>query len=538
MVGPKGECGYNETTPYRQGRVVAAKTVQEHYENIRQDVRVRQLKGRPIASLWAAQARALRQAFSVVAGFLPTPLRHPLQPWAGKTHQERSRLVAQDHRLVSLLVSRGHLQIAPALMDTDSTSTERSSFMFYGGLPGKVRLQSHPDGSAVAFKNVSDATLSRWLVLLHEVAHQELELETEPFRPTQGSVPTEVVQALSQWVLGQSGMASHAQRTLSECFADAYAAMLLLSNLEGPAQAAAERQIHALHEHRTKDGKVSHELYVELVTEEGRVLQPLDEHNTAPALERMWETRAQWQGLPPAALKAFALKVASDGWVQAMGEEFQSPQGFPLGMAYRLSLLVQTPLERLSENVKMRAVSYLAGANATVAHHDWSGTPPVVQRWMQLVEKELEASVEKAFPGVRRLHLQGEGERAEVATKALHQWSDAFTQAAFESKNLALRQAGVDIVYAHHQAQRALFEQWIQAPFESQAGARNYPVLTHALSEWKAHFQPAPWEAAWVTLRSAAFAEQSASLPRLGAWREDRTPLAAPPKATRSGPAL
>lgn len=511
---------------------MAVQSVQEHYEKIRQEAPVRQLSGRPLASLMAVQARSWGQAISSLANLLPSPLRHSLQPWAKKTTQERDRLLSQDQTLVALMLRKGHFEIAPSLVDVDATSTMRSSFAFYGGMPGKVRLQSHRDGSAVEFENVSDATLSRWLVLLHEVAHQELELEKHPFRPTEGTVPPEVAQALGQWVVGQSGMVGRAQRTLSECFADVYAAMLLLSNLEGPAQAAAERQIQALHNQRKVDEQKSAALYVELVAEEGKILAPLDEHATAAALDRMWETRSQWQGLPPAKLKDVALQVASDGWARTMAEDFHSPQGFPLGLAYRVSLLVQTPLERLTENVKMGGLSYLAGANASVAHHDWAGNHPAVQRWTKGLQKELGASAEKHFPGVRRLHLQGDQDQVQVNARDLKRWSDAFTQSAFQSKDPAIRQANAEVIYSHHQVQRVVFEQWIEEPLERSGKARNYPALSHAVARWKEHFRPAAWEGSWEEVRKTCFEERPA-LPSVGAWRKRRQASGDPFPATR-----
>lgn len=440
----------------------------------------------------AENQRWVRQVegFPLFAG-LPHALDGVLGQWLWKRDSTRQALLESDQVLLSVLQERGHLKALPLLVDTDRRDKEPSSFSPRLGRPGLVTVCSRLDGSPVEFETVTTPTVSRWFVLLHEVGHQEFQSEPCPFRPSadRGADP-ELVEQLNQWSLGPAGMENPGRSILNECFADVYASMVMLSCLEGEVLEMAQAQIRSNQAKRWVNAQRADALYVKGLEEVDDMGQPLLEHLTGHALDRMWASRESWQHASAGQLRQKAFELASDGWLDVMeASRIDAKTGFPLGWSYRWGALPPTLEEILKEAAMGLGSAYMRGTHLGKAVEDWKGSNPAFEKIMVSVLPALQESFDECFPGTRLavLNRLAEPNHPPLSIGFFERvcWARDFAQRMLKApeKIAGLASAMDHLQQSHAQACVGLFDRFVDQPARQADWATAFIVVAVALKE-------------------------------------------------------
>ena len=430
------------------------------------------------------------QGFPLFAG-LPHTVDGVLGRWLWKKDSTRQALLENDRVLLSVLQDRGHLKALPLLLDTDRKDKAPSSFSPRLGRPGLVTVCSRLDGSPVEFETVTTPTVSRWFVLLHEVGHQEFQFEPCPFRPSadRGMEP-ELVEQLNQWSLGPAGMENKGRSILNECFADVYASMVMLSCLEGEVLDMAQAQIRSNQATRWANAQRADALYVKDLEEVSDMGQPLLEHLTGHALDRMWASRESWQHASADQLRQKAFELASDGWLDVMeASRLDAKTGFPLGWSYRWGALPPALEDSLQEAVMELGSAYMNGTHLGKAVEDWKGSNPSFENAMTTVLPALRESFEERFPGTRlavlnRLAAPNHPPLSIDFSERLG-WAKDFVRRMLKAPEeiAGLSSAMADLKQSHAQACVRVFDRFIDQPTHQSDWATAFIVVAVALKE-------------------------------------------------------
>lgn len=456
----------------------------------------------------AENQRWVRQinGFPLFVGLMPA-LEGTLGRWLKKKEGTRQALLESDQVLLSVLRERGHLRSLPLLVDTDRRDKDPSSFFPRLGRQGLVTVCSRLDGSPVEFETVTTPTVSRWFVLLHEVGHQEFQFEPTPFQPSpESGLAPDLVHRLNQWTLGPLGLDGMGRSILNECFADVYASMVMLSCLEGEVLDMAEAQIRANHAARWSHANKADRLYVKDLDESDDFGQPLLEHLTGHALDRMWASRETWKNASVSELKAKALELASDGWLDALSpSRLDGQTGFPLGWSYRWNGLPPSLEESLGEAALQLGSAYRVGTPLKSALGDWQGANPVLEKVLALALPALKESFDKRFPDARRTALENTPLGMEFSD--LVGWSRGFAKQLLEAPSPMVQPEVTALKKAHQEACAHIFNAFIEQPARQAA-----------------------WTGAFVQA-SVALKQQRKALgldvlvpPSPGVWRQNREP--------------
>lgn len=316
-------------------------------------------------------------------------------------------LASTDARLLAALAAQGYLPPPPQIHARQLAVGEAGPTAFAApGVPGVVTmatdrlgglldaLPTSPRHRVALAEEASEGRVpgffgeherqvfDRWFGVIHEAAHCAFAQIGTPFAPSPDRCSPAATKAVNRWVTGRlhAGVPGLSQ-ALNEAHSDALAAMLLLEATDHHPQAR-------------------------LVVEEWRVERQknreadeyaggLPTHPTEWTLERVLAQPDEWRGQPPAALRALALRYASDGWLEMVHPDRVLPDGEPQGTRLIASLL---PSGLLADG--------LADALESMAwSHAWGGRPrawleaelgshplyPVARRVWERLEPQLEA---------------------------------------------------------------------------------------------------------------------------------------------------
>ena len=327
-------------------------------------------------------------------------LARAVWPAAPKPERARAALERLDHEVLQAFWERGYLETLPMIHHVDRSPGGSSTTVSLAD-GGHVFLHSDARGELLdrvgPGEGAADLAMFRWQILLHEAAHGAFERLRVPFRPTSGRLTEGCVETLNTWVF--SPLVDHGpwRAVLNESFADVYAGMLLLEGTHHAPEAV------ALLERYTADRRATRERLEALQTREGVAVSAatatgspvgafLGVHHTDFALERLLATRPAWQGLPPEALQAHAVRCASDGWLDWTDPARLDAEGGRPGLTARQGLTTVRPAAAPGFLLMMGLHERGHDAEAVmgdrmgqhpmwpVLHHAWTQARPEVER--------------------------------------------------------------------------------------------------------------------------------------------------------------
>lgn len=207
-----------------------------------------------------------------------------------------------------------------------------------------IMLNIRPGGDLPNLAKASDVptaetevpVFNQWLTLAHEAAHTVFVGELFPFQPSPDAlrrlgVPRpEVNRQVRTWNVDLFSLGSLGPfyRQLDEAFADVYGAMMVLTSTHFHPQVIQEVQL------RQRLRAAAVDTPAPSWTKE----TSFDEYEvTAPALQRLLDTQAEWAPLSPAEQRRHALTLISDAWLAVAAQHTQEEPGWTTRLDWSLS---------------------------------------------------------------------------------------------------------------------------------------------------------------------------------------------------------
>ena len=274
-------------------------------------------------------------------------LAHPLQSIQNSlsgaeenpgTRQQTS-LLEIDNTLLARLNKSGHLTVLPAALGFEGSAEDKNlgnRAHLAMGHSGRIIMDTKDAGDLYGIPKTvhgervegKGRTFERWMVLLHEASHCQMENEGSVFHPTPGKLPEDQRVALSRWAFSPLATDDYPRKLLHENYADTYGAMLLLEATGH--DPAAWDVVKRKREERFKGGKHAASDWQDF----GDQL-PVGPHLTWCALDEVIHKSSMWRGLPPEQLRARAMEFASNGVLGVLSDTYKTPVGIPLGRELR-----------------------------------------------------------------------------------------------------------------------------------------------------------------------------------------------------------
>jgi hypothetical protein len=299
--------------------------------------RMDQLRQSPLSEFRGATHHA-QKAF-----FLAHPLRaieHALTgpPEEDPVARQQASLLEVDNALLARLYKSGHLTVQPLAMGlSESRDNDWGNHANMAmGHDGRIFMDTQGSGDLYGIpKNTrgehlggSGRTFDRWIVLLHEAAHCQMENTLVVFDPTPGKIPEDQQSALSRWAFSILCADRYPRQLLHENYADALGAMLLLEATGHHPEVW--DVVKRKRETRFKTGQDEAKHWQEHGDE-----ATIDCHLSWAALDEVIHKSASWRGLPPAQLRERAMEFASNGVLEVASAAYKTPVGIPFGMHLR-----------------------------------------------------------------------------------------------------------------------------------------------------------------------------------------------------------
>lgn len=207
--------------------------------------------------------------------------------------------------MLALLHRKGHLPVLPHLRHDHERKISQARVNVFGKRTPTVIMGERTGGVCKPLNDHEDKTLqarltwaglAHWRNLFHEAAHTVVSAMDKPLAHPDLDETTH--DAIHRTVLGpMADPKAFALVNFEECFADAYAVMMLW-RLAGPSDALIteiETTIALRQGNRRHEPRSSH-------------------HQTDLALRLAWDDRERWQEAPASALIQHAQRYASQGW--------------------------------------------------------------------------------------------------------------------------------------------------------------------------------------------------------------------------------
>lgn len=274
-------------------------------------------------------------------------LAHPLQSiqntlWGEEDSpgtRQQAVLLEIDNTLLARLNKSGHLKVLPVALGFEGNAEDKdlgNRAHLAIGHYGRIIMDTKDAGDLHGIPRTvhgervegKGRTFDRWMVLLHEASHCQMENEGAIFQPTPGKIPEDQREALSRWAFSPLATDDYPRKLLHENYADTYGAMLLLEATGHDPEAW--DVIKRKREERFKGGKHAASDWQDF----GDQL-PVGPHLTWCALDEVIHKSSMWRGLPPDQLRARAMEFASNGVLGVLSDTYKTPVGIPLGRELR-----------------------------------------------------------------------------------------------------------------------------------------------------------------------------------------------------------
>lgn len=278
---------------------------------------------------------------------------------------------AEARQILETLHAHGYLGVIPGQHETKKI--KNSEIQVSVGRPGTINLRTTRNGRACV-QGLEDPTLGRWMVLIHEAAHQEQQL-IEKNRTIPGlDQDSETILANWTWSgWGQTG--NYLRGMLGENFADAYAYMVMVRTLDNTDRL--EDTLSQMIRLREADERKNDNLLLDVLRSGDMeyLSTPLSIHRTGRTLRLVEQTRKEWIHLDAEQLRQKALDLAAAGLASTLDAQRTDDNGFPIGLVLRGWAAPATPDEELPVMMGLLAQSYLDGTNTAVLKQEIDNLP-------------------------------------------------------------------------------------------------------------------------------------------------------------------
>ena len=317
-----------------------------------------------------------------------------------KKFSETMRLLQE---LLSHFVSQGNFTVAPNTSFATAQGFD-PLFLPVAGQSGVLGVKLKNNGAVSQSLSRSSSPVPQWLVLLHEASHQEFELNPQPFCPTpshaaQSHLSGTDVQQIGKW---NSSRSEFMYGVLNESFADVHAMMLLISSVEGAQRQHVINELKMVRNTRVRIGEEEDQKFVEEIRAIGHLKAHHHKHQTAPAIDHMFNRLDEWVDLPPDQMRQMAFQLSSDGFVDLINPN-RKVNGFPVGLVNRFPLITPNWFTSIAASCHDTAMGYVLGSNIRVMEH--TSTSPFQGEVLSSLENKVLQTIKEQFPHARASSL-------------------------------------------------------------------------------------------------------------------------------------